>query len=136
MGLRVLHLVVGVAGLIAFVASGQYMVWVHGGLQGMADGPRLFFRSAHIYLLWGALLNLALGCYLVRLERGLLRHVQLLGSLLILAGPFMLCASFFAEQHNPQLDRPVGQLAIFLALGGAILQAVAALAGRAGSGAS
>ena len=136
MGLRVLHLVVGVAGLIAFVASGQYMAWVHAGLQGMADGPRLFFRSAHIYLLWGALLNLALGCYLLRLERGLLRHVQSLGSLLILAGPFMLGASFFAERHNPELVRPVGQLAIFLALGGAVLHAVAALAARARSGAS
>jgi len=136
MGLRVLHLIVGVAGLIAFMASGLYMVWVHAGLQGMADGPRLFFRSAHIYLLWGALLNLALGCYLARLERGVLRHVQSLGSLLILAGPFMLGVSFFAEQHTPELDRPVGQLAIFLALGGALLHAVSTLGARARSGAS
>ena len=136
MGLRVLHLVVGFAGLIAFVASGLYMAWVHGGLQGMAEGPRLFFRSAHIYLLSGALLNLLLGCYLARLERGLLRHVQSLGSLLILAGPFMLCASFFAEQHNPGLDRPIGQLAIFLALGGVALHAVAALGGRVKPGAT
>jgi len=65
-----------------------------------------------------------------------LRHVQSLGSLLILAGPFMLCASFFAEQHNPELDRPVGQLAIFLALGGAALHAVAALGARMRSGAT
>ena len=75
-------------------------------------------------------------CYLARLARGLLRHVQSLGSLLILAGPFMLCASFFAEQHNPELDRPVGQLAIFLALGGAALHAVAALGARMRSGAT
>jgi len=130
MGLRALHLVVGVAGLIAYMASGLYMVWVHAGLQGMADGPRLFFRSAHIYLLWGALLNVALGSYLVRLERGFLRQVQLLGSLVILGGPFMLGASFFAGQHNPELERPLGQLAIFLALGGVLLHAVAALGGR------
>jgi len=37
MSLRVVHLVVGVAGLIAFAASGMYMVWVHAGLQGMPD---------------------------------------------------------------------------------------------------
>ena len=134
--LRVIHLIVGVAGLIAFAATGQYMAWVHAGLQGMPDGPRLFFRSAHIYLLWGALLNLLLGCYLVRLERGALRHVQSFGSLLILAGPFMLCGSFFFEQHNPDLERPVGQLAVVLALGGVLLQAVAALGARARSGAS
>ena len=134
--MRVAHLIVGFAGLIAFVSSGVYMVWVHAGLQGMADGPRLFFRSAHIYLLWGALLNLVLGCYLARVGRGLLRHVQSLGSLLILAGPFMLCASFFAEQHNPELDRPVGQLAIFMALGGVVLHAVAALVAHARPGAT
>jgi len=127
MRLRVIHLVVGFAGLTAFVASGVYMAWVHAGLQGMPDGPRLFFRSAHIYLLWGALLNLLLGCYLARLERGVLRHVQSLGSLLILAGPFMLAAS---------LDRPVGQLAIFLALGGVALHAVAALVAQARTGAT
>jgi hypothetical protein len=136
MGLRAVHLVVGVAGLIAFAASGVYMVWVHAGLQGLPEGPRLFFRSAHIYLLWGALLNLLLGCYLTRLERGLLRHAQSLASLLILAGPFMLCVSFFAEQHNPELDRPLGQLAIFLAVGGVLLHAVAALGGRIKPGAS
>jgi len=136
MSLRVVHLVVGVAGLIAFAASGMYMVGVHAGLQGMPDGPRLFFRSAHIYLLFGSLLNLALGCYLVRLERGVLRHVQSFGSLLILAGPFMLCGSFFFEQHNPELERPFGQLAIFLALGGGLLQAVAALGARLKSGAT
>ena len=134
--MRVAHLIVGFAGLIAFLASGVYMVWVHAGLQGMADGPRLFFRSAHIYLLWGALLNLVLGCYLARVGRGLLRHVQSLGSLLILAGPFMLCLSFFAEQHNRELDRPVGQLAIFLALGGVVLHAVAALVAHARPGAT
>jgi hypothetical protein len=136
MGLRLIHFIVGVTGLIAFAATGLYMVWVHAGLQGMPDGPRLFFRSAHIYLLWGALLNFALGCYLARLERGVLRHVQSFGSLLILAGPFMLCASFFAEQHNPELERPVGQLAIFLALGGVLLHAVAALGARAKTGAT
>ena len=136
MGLRVIHLIVGAAGLIAFAATGQYMAWVHAGLQGMPDGPRLFFRSAHIYLLWGALLNFLLGCYLVRVQRGMLRHAQSAGSLLILAGPFMLFASFFFEQHNAELLRPIGQLAIFLALGGALLHAVAALAGRTQSGAT
>lgn len=107
MGLRVFHLIVGVAGLIAFAATGQYMAWIHAGLQGMPDGPRLFFRS-----------------------------VQSFASLLILAGPFMLCASFFVEQHNRELLRPIGQLAIFVALGGALLHAVAALGGRMKSGAT
>jgi hypothetical protein len=48
----------------------------------------------------------------------------------------MLCATFFFEQHNAELLRPIGQLAIFLALGGALLHAVAALVGRTRSGAT
>ena len=48
----------------------------------------------------------------------------------------MLYGSFFFEQHNPELERPVGQLAIVLALGGLLLQAVAAPGARARSGAT
>ncbi|HKA42184.1 MAG TPA: hypothetical protein VKF40_09370 [Burkholderiales bacterium] len=133
MRLRTLHLVVGVAGLIVFAATGQYMRLVHAGLQGMPDGPRLFFRSAHIYLLWSSLLNFVLGCYFDRVRHGALRHVQSLGSLVILAGPFMLCASFFVEQYNPGLLRPIGQLAVFLSFGGALLHAISVAAYRAKS---
>ncbi len=130
MHLRTIHLLVGIAGLVVFAGTGQYMHWVHGGLQTMADGPRLFFRSAHIYLLWSALLNLMLGCYLVRLPRGILRRMQFVGSLAIVLGPLLLGTSFFVEQHNVGLLRPMGQLAIFLSFGGALLHALPAMRSR------
>jgi hypothetical protein len=120
---RSVHLVVGIAGVIAFLVTGQYMQWAHNGLQGMADGPRIFFRSAHIYLLWTSLLNLVLGRYLIRVQQPVRRYVQALGSLAVVTGPFLLCLSFFVEQHNPGLLRPVGQLAIYLALAGVLLHA-------------
>ena len=122
---RTVHLVIGTAGLIAFVLTGQYMRWVHNGLQGMPDGPRLFLRSSHIFLLLASLLNVVLGCYLVRLRRGWLRHAQSLASLAIVMGPPLLCLSFFFEPHNPNLMRPIGQLAIFVSFGGVLLHAIA-----------
>lgn len=116
--LRALHLVVGVAGFIAFLLTGQYMRWVHAGLDGMADGPRLFFRSAHIFLLWSSLLNIVLGCYLTPVASVVARRVQRASSLLILIGPLLLGVSFFFESYTPALTRPVSNLAHFLTLGG------------------
>ena len=61
--LRRIHLVVGLAGVVLFLGTGQYMDRVHDHLRGMEDVRRMLFRSAHIYLLWSSLLNLALGLY-------------------------------------------------------------------------
>ena len=130
MSLRLVHLAVGLVGVLAFAGTGQYMRLVHGGLQGMADGPRLFFRSAHIYLLWASLLNVALGCYLERVRQGIASHLQLVGSLVILSGPLLLCLSFFNEQHNSGLSRPAGQVAIFLSFGGVLLHGASVLWSR------
>ncbi len=128
--LRTLHLIVGTVGLIAFLLTGQHMHWVHHHLQGMHDGPRLFFRSAHIYLLWSSLLNVLVGCYLARLTSRLARHVQLLASLAILAGPLLLCVSFFHEPYNAGLLRPVGRAAVVLATAGVLAHAGAAITGQ------
>ncbi len=131
--LRSIHLSIGVLAVVAFLLTGQYMHWVHHHLQGMPDGPRLFYRSSHIYLLWSSLLNVLLGCYLTRPQRRLLRHAQTAASLAILAGPFLLCTSFFVEVYNPGLVRPMGRLAIYLAFGGVLAHAATAVVSRAKS---
>lgn len=105
--LRQLHLVTGLATLAAFVLTGQYLDKVHGHLVGMPDGPRLFLRSAHIYLLWSGLANTLLGCHLARAQHGFARRLQTLSSLLILAAPLLLAYSFFLEPYGPGLQRPV-----------------------------
>lgn len=131
--LRTIHLSIGALAVIAFLLTGQYMHWVHNHLHGMPDGPRLFYRSTHIYLLWSSLLNLLLGAYLVRPQQLVLRHAQTGASLAVLAGPFLLCTSFFYELFTPALLRPMGRLAIFLALGGVLAHASIAMASRAKS---
>ena len=42
------HLVIGFAGVAAFVVTGAVMHFRYGHLHGMPDGPRMVFRSAHI----------------------------------------------------------------------------------------
>ena len=125
--LRTVHIVLGVVGLIAFVITGQYMDQVHGHLRHMADGPRLLYRSAHIYFLWSSLLNLVVGCSGGFNDRSAVRWLQGGASLAVLAGPPLLLYSFFAESAAPDLARPQAWLAIFLALGGVLLHVICTL---------
>jgi hypothetical protein len=118
--MRWLHLTVGILGVIGFLASGQYMDKVHDHLQGMEDARRLLFRSTHIYLLFGALVNLALGMYLTPVQ-GWRRWGRLVGSLLVLATPFLVAAGFFVEPWLTGLERPYSRPAIYGCLFGMVL---------------
>ena len=128
---RFAHLVIGIVGLIAFALSGQYMHWVLAHLQGMPDGPRMLYRSSHIYLLWSSLLNVLLGCYLVRQSTPKLRLVQALASLAIVVGPNLLVVSFFIESNNASLIRPFARAAVYLALFGTLALAGCSYVSRA-----
>jgi hypothetical protein len=117
--LRSVHLTAGLAGVVLFLLSGQYMHLVLGHLTGMDAGPRMLTRSAHIYLLWSSLLNLLLGCYLSRIENGIFRVVQTIASAAILVGPILLCIAFFYEPYMQGFARPFARAAIYAAFAGA-----------------
>lgn len=119
--LRRLHLIVGLAALAGFVLTGQYMDLRHDHLEGMADAPRMLYRSAHIYLLLAALLNLSLGFYL-RLESVPWRRgLQVVGSVMILTTPVLFATAFFREPWLADLMRPWARPAIYLSLAGGLL---------------
>ena len=119
--LKPIHLAVGAFGLIAFVLTGQYMAIFLHGLQDSADGPRLLYRSAHLYLMWSSLANLLVGAaFVVATSRGA-RIVQILSSVALLIGPALLLAGFFIESPVNNLRRPFSDIANYLALGGVIL---------------
>ena len=122
--LRVAHLWIGIVGFLAFLLTGQYMHWFLHHLIGMADGPRLLYRSSHIYLLWSSLLNILLGSYIVHFEHRLFRGIQLAGSLALLLGPILLLSSFFIESNSLNLSRPLARAAIYLALSGVLLHVI------------
>ena len=116
--LRTSHLLVGLLFLAVFVASGQYMDLALEHLRGMADGPRLLYRSAHIYLLFVALLNLLLGCYLQVHGAPRARTLQLLGSTIMLVSPVLMTLSFILESQDDGLIRPLARAAIYGSLVG------------------
>jgi hypothetical protein len=118
-----LHLIVGCAGVVGFLGTGQYMDLVHDHLRGMSDAQRLLFRSTHLYLLFGALVNLALGLYLKPVPgwRGWVRPV---GSVLVLATPFLAAAGFFTEPWLSGLERPYTRPAAYGCLAGMLVHLI------------
>jgi hypothetical protein len=124
--MRLLHLIVGLLGVAAFLASGLYMHYGYDHLRGMDDVHRLQFRSTHIYLLLCALVNLALGLYLVP-ANDWRKWVQLLASAIILATPFLAAVGFYYEPWMPGLYRPYSRLAAYGSLAGMALHGVANL---------
>jgi hypothetical protein len=122
-----IHLFIGIVGIIVFVLTGQYMHWAHDHLRGMADGPRLLYRTSHIYLLWSSLLNLVVGVSDLSTEERLVRVSQFGASTLVLAGPALFLFSFFKESNTGMLSRPVTRVGIYAALAGVLLHTFARL---------
>jgi ABC-type Fe3+ transport system permease subunit len=128
--MRRAHLLLGLVALAAFLGSGQYMDLAHNHLRGLDDATRLLFRSTHIYLLFAALLNLALGLYLVVEQPGWRRWCQRAGSALVLVAPLLLAVGFLTEPWLSGLDRPYSRPAIIGSLVGMGLHLISRWPGR------
>jgi len=119
------HLSLGAAALILFVGTGAWMHFRYDHLRGMTDATRLLFRSTHIYLLFAALLNLAIGLNLRSVPPGWTRVAQLAGSALLLATPLLFLAGFMSEPWLGDLQRPWSRPGIYASLAGVLLHLVA-----------
>jgi hypothetical protein len=95
--MRRLHLIVGHIVVLAFIASGQIMAHHEPHMAALSPEVRLLFRSRHIYLLAGALVNLMAGLYLQLRPAGWRRVLQLTGSVFLLLAPVLLLIAFLTE---------------------------------------
>lgn len=93
----------------------------HNHLRDMADGPRMLYRSRHIYILLAAFLHLGIGIYFRYQQDTLRRTLQLLGSLLITIAPVLFLVGFFYEPNLHGLYAPVTKKGIYLITGGVVL---------------
>lgn len=112
------HLIVGGLGLVVFLLQGQYMARVL-GMDAMPDGPRMLYRSAHIYLMLACLANVTAGYFMTPERESNL--VQRLASVLLLVCPPLLIVSFFTESATATLERPIGTYTLYLLFGAAAL---------------
>ncbi len=115
------HLLFGAAVVAAFLLTGQYMDRVHNHLEGMADGPRLLYRTRHIFILLAGMANLCLGAYVApRPERGR-RFLQVVGTCLIAAASSLFVAGFFYEPGLQDLHTPLSHWGAYAIVAGTLL---------------
>jgi hypothetical protein len=129
-GLGGLHLKVGLAALVVFIGTGAWMHFRYDHLRGMTDATRLLFRSTHIYLLFAALLNLAIGLRVQAVRNGWWRTAQLGGSALLILAPVLFLAGFLSEPWLGELQRPWSGPGIYASLAGVLLHATARIVTR------
>jgi hypothetical protein len=87
----------------------------------MADGPRMLYRTRHIYILLSGLLHLGIGSYFRCRSERVRRILQLLGSLLITVAPILFIIGFFREPHLTGLYAPLSKEGIILIAIGTLL---------------
>lgn len=108
-----IHFWVGTIGVIIFLMTGQYMYHWYSHLEGLDDGPRMIFRSAHIYFLLTSVINLIVGFYLTPSALRHRKFMQVGISILIILAPVLVLIGFFIEPHLKELSRPYSMLGMY-----------------------
>lgn len=115
------HLIFGLTVLVVFLLTGQYMDRFHYHLMYMADGPRMLYRTRHIFILLAGLLHLGIGTYFSYRPTPKRRGLQIAGSVLITIATVLFTIAFFYEPHLDDLDSPLSLLGTILIAVGTLL---------------
>ena len=126
--MKKVHLIFGAFVVVAFLLTGQYMDKFHHHLNGMPDGPRLLYRTRHIFILLAGLLNLGIGAYFTYRTEAWRRTIQLLGSLLIFTASVLFLIAFFYEPGLVNLHTPLTHWGTYTISAGAVLHVVSGVA--------
>lgn len=101
------HIIFGVIILVVFLLTGQYMDRFHYHLMYMSDGPRLLYRTRHIFILMSGLLHVGIGTYFTLRLTPARRTLQVIGSMLITVATVLFIVAFFYEPHLEALHTPL-----------------------------
>jgi hypothetical protein len=123
--MRKLHLVLGTSLFVVFLATGYYMHTHFPAAYAGNEAVRYLYRANHIYILLSALLNLALGAHFQAAE-GARRHVQTIGSVLLLVSAVLLVAAFYREPPHANPHRPFTGYGIYAVVAGTLAHVGAA----------
>ena len=126
------HRWVGLGAFVLFLTTGLIMRHQHLYLLPLDSGLRLLFRSRHIYLLFGALLNVAVSLHYSLPPSHGRRGTTVAGSMLVLASPFLLALAFFREPVGSGQVGPLSGLGVLLAVLGIACLVVGAMAAYKG----
>jgi hypothetical protein len=115
------HLIIGLVLVIVFLLTGQYMDRFLNHLRGMPDGPRMLYRTRHIFILLSGLLQLCVGSYLSYRRQLGGRVLQVLGSVMITVASILFVIAFFYEPRLTGLYTPLSHKGMYLITIGTLL---------------
>src|SRR5262245_40414770 len=119
---KTLHLIVGVAGVLAFLGTGAYMATHFPAAYGSDEAIRYMYRANHVYLLLGSLVNLGVGIYRTGTQPGWRGVVGRVGSGFLLAAPILLLYAFFFEPPTGSDERVATFFGVLMLLVGVLAQ--------------
>ena len=108
--------------MLAFLGTGAYMATHFPAAYEGHEAIRYMYRANHVYLLLGSLINLAVGIHRLGSRPGWRGIVALVGSVLMLAAPFVVLAAFFFEAPRGTPERALTLLGVLLLLAGVLAQ--------------
>lgn len=118
------HIIFGLTVFVIFLFTGQYMDRYHQHLMYMPDGPRMLYRSRHIFILMSGLLHVGIGSYFKYRLQSWRRVLQIIGSLLITIATVVFTIAFFYEPRLPELQNPLSLSATITIAVGVLLHLI------------
>src|SRR5262245_18192604 len=122
MTIKALHLLVGVAGVLAFLGTGAYMATHFPAAYESDEAIRYMYRANHVYVLLASLVNIAVGIYRPGTRPGWRGVVGLAGSAHMQAALILLLYAFFFEAPRGTPERAATLLGVFMLLLGTLAQ--------------
>lgn len=124
--MRRFHIIFGLLVFVVFLLTGQYMDRYHHHLMYMPDGPRMLYRSRHIFILMSGLLHVGIGSYFKYRLQTWRRVLQIVGSILITIATVVFTIAFFYEPRLTELQNPLSLLASIATAVGVLLHLISA----------
>lgn len=128
--MRWTHLIFGFVLFIVFTQTGAYMRADFPDKEAISQELRILMRSRHIYILFSALIHLALGVYL-QMRPGVARTIlQYAGSVVLFSSSILLVWAFFVETYSLQHFSDISRYGIYTSLAGVGLHLIGSVSKR------
>ncbi len=124
------HLIIGIVLFFVFTTTGRYMRIDFPDKDAIPQELRLLMRSRHIYILFSALLHLALGVYFQLRPQVWRKVLQFGGSAVLVFSSVLLVWAFVVETYSLQHFSGLSRNGIYLSLAGIGLHLIGGLTRR------
>lgn len=124
------HLIFGILLFIVFTVTGKYMRVDFPDKDAIDQFLRVLMRSRHIYILFSALIHIALGVYMQLRPQTWRKVLQIAGSIELVAASVILVYAWRVETYDMQQFSDISRWGIYLSLAGVGLHLIGGVSRR------